>query len=273
MRRAKHALAVVAFTLVSCSTSALPASTPTSDTVTLRVYATTATIPLLHDLTAQYSENYPGVSFELITGDYLSVFDRMKADDSGYMLTNHLPENPGEVAFPAWPIGQDGIAVIVQTGNPVDGLTTEQLRKIYLGHITNWNELGGADQEIVVLSREEGSGTRSEFERLLMGDRLTTQAAQIAPSSSAMMTSIAAISGSIGYVSMSYLDDSVRPLAIDSVLPAREMVYSNTYPLRATLFVLGLTEPENEYRAFIGWIQSREGQELVAQHYTPLLRP
>ncbi len=273
MRQAKHALAVVAFTLVSCSTSALPASTPTSDAITLRVYATTATIPLLHSLTTQYSAINPSVTFEIISGDFQTVFDRLVADKEGYILTNHLPTGAADAVFPAWPIGQDGISVIVPPENLVSGLTSEQLRRIYLGHVTNWNEVGGADKEIVVLSREEGSGTRDEFERLLMGDRLTTQSAQIAPSNAAMISSVAAISGSIGYVSMSYLDDSVKALAIDHVLPSVETVYQNTYPLRTTLFVLGLTEPEDSYRAFIGWIQSPEGQEQVGQLYAPLLRP
>jgi phosphate transport system substrate-binding protein len=271
MRRAKHALAVVAFTLVSCSTSALPASTPTSDSITLRVYATTATIPLIYDLTSHYSEVNPTVTFEIVNGDYQTIFDRMMSDGKGYLLTNHLAEGSGESALPAWPIGQDGIAVIVHPDNPVTGLTSEQLRKIYLGHFTNWNEVGGADAAIVVLSREEGSGTRAEFERLVMGDRLTTQAAQIAPSSAAMIASVASISGSIGYVSMSYLDSSVQSVAIDTVLPTSETVYQNTYPLRVTLFVVGLTEPDDDYRAFIGWIQSPDGQARVGQLYAPVL--
>jgi phosphate transport system substrate-binding protein len=271
MRRAKHALAVVAFTLVSCSTSALPASTPTSDSITLRVYATTATIPLIHDLTSHYSVVNPNVTFEIVSGDYQTVLDRMISDGEGYLLTNHLPESSAEASLPAWPIGQDGIAVIVHPDNLVAGLTSEQLRRIFLGHVANWNEVGGSDEPIVVLSREEGSGTRAEFERLVMGDRLTTQSAQIAPSSSAMLSSVATISGSIGYVSMSYLDTSVRSLAIDNILPTPETVYQNTYPLRATLFVVGLTEPDAQYRAFIGWIQSPDGQMRVGQLYAPLL--
>jgi phosphate transport system substrate-binding protein len=271
MWRAKHALAVAAFTLASCSTSAPPSSTPTTDAVILRLYASTAAIPLLHDLTTHYTQTNSVVSFDIVTGDFQTVFNRLMSDNEGYLLTNHLPDSAAGAALPAWPIGQDGIAIIVHPDNPVTALTTEQLRRIYLGHITNWNEVGGADETIQVLSREEGSGTRAEFESLLMGERLTTQAAQIAPSSAAMLTSVAENPASIGYVSMSYLTDQVRVLAIDNVLPAVDTVANNTYPLRATLFVIGLAEPEAQYRAFIGWIQSPEGQELVGQHYAPLL--
>jgi phosphate transport system substrate-binding protein len=273
MRRAKHTLAVVAFTLVSCSTSALPASTPTSDSVTLRVYATTAMIPLMHDLTSHYSEIHPTIRFEILSGDFQTVFHRMVSDGEGYLLTNHLPEGAVDSSPLAWPVGQDGTAIIVQPDNPVSGLTIEQLRRIYLGHITNWSEVGGLDEEIIVLSREEGAGTRAELERLLMGDRFTTQSAQIVPSSSAMMTSVAHTRGSIGYVSLSYLDESVRALSIEGVLPTLETVYENTYPIRSTIFVVGLSEPVDEYRAFIGWIQSPDGQEWVGKRYAPLLRP
>jgi phosphate transport system substrate-binding protein len=228
-------------------------------------------MPLLHGLTTHYSALNPSVAFEIISGDFQTVFDRLVSDKEGYILTNHLPA--GDAVYPAWPIGQDGIAVIVQPDNLITDLTSDQLRRIYLGHLTNWNEVGGSDQKIVVLSREEGSGTRAEFEKLLMGDRLTTQTAQLAPSNDAMVSSVATIPGSIGYISMSYLDETVKALSIDGIIPSVDSVYANTYPLRATLFILGLSEPEDTYRAFIGWIQSPDGQEQVGQLYAPLLHP
>lgn len=264
---------VVAFTLVSCSTPVLPASTPTSDAITLRVYATTATFPLLKDLTARYTEVHPNVSFETASGNFQTMFGELMNGEQAYLLTNHLPPDSQGAPTLAWPIGQDGIAVIVNPDNSVSSLTTEQVRRIYLGHITNWQDVGGLDVDMIVLSREDGSGTRAEFERLLMGERLTTQSAQVAPSSAAMMTSAAEISGAIGYVSMSYLDDSVYTLSIDGVLPTPDTVYDNLYPLRSTLFVIGEAEPQGDYYDFIAWIQSPEGQSVVGERYAPLLRP
>jgi phosphate transport system substrate-binding protein len=88
-----------------------------------------------------------------------------------------------------------------------------------------------------------------------------------------MVTSVAAEAGSIGYVSMSYVDESVRALSLDAIAPTLANVSSNLYPLRATLFVVGLGEPEGEYRYFIAWIQSQEGQAVVGQRYAPLSRP
>jgi phosphate transport system substrate-binding protein len=270
MRRARRTLAIVAFTLVSCSTPVVPASTPTSKAAPLRLYAATATIPLLNDLVARYVAAHPTLSFDTLTGDYAMVIERLIVDKEAYFLTNHLP---GDSLLWAAPIGQDGIAVIVHPDNPVRRLTSDQLRAIYQGRIVNWREVGGQDMPITVFSREDGSGTRAEFERLLMGERRTTQAAQLAPSSAAVVASVAAAKDGIGYVSMSYLDSTIKALAIDNVEPTLDNVYQNLYPLRATLFVVGLAEPQDKYRTLIAWIQSPEGQLIVAQKYAPLLRP
>jgi phosphate transport system substrate-binding protein len=273
VRKTKRVLAIAAFTLVSCSTTIVPASTPTRDTVTLKLYATTPMIPLLHDLTAHYIQANPHFVFDSLTGNFQTMLNKLVSERSVYLLTDHLPEDrPGSPVL-AWPLGQDGIAVIVHPDNLVVKLTAEQLRSIYLGHVSNWRDVGGSDVDITVFSREDGSGTRAEFERLVMGARQTTQSAQVAPSSTAMVESVAKAKGSIGYVSMSYMDDSVRALTIDDAAPTLDNVYGNIYPLRSTIYVIGMEEPEGDYRSFIYWIQSQEGQTVVAQHYAPLLRP
>jgi phosphate transport system substrate-binding protein len=189
---------------------------------------------------------------------------------NAFLLTSHPPEDN---TFLAWPIGQDGIVIIVNPANRVNNLSIDQLRSTYLGLVGNWSALGGTDDDIVILSREDGSGTRAEFEQQLMGERLTTQSAQIAPSSAAMVSSVASTSQAIGYVSMGYLDSSVKPVRIDGVLPTPETVYNNTYPLRMTLLIVGRSAPTDEYLSFISWIQSQQGQQVVGLRYAPLLRP
>lgn len=267
MGRTRRALAIVAFTLVSCSNQVLPASTPTSDAIVLRLYATTPTIPLATELTRSYTQAYPSVSFEITTGNYAAMIDAMLREQKAYMMTNYLPLE--SLAWAA-PIGQDGIAILVHPDNALGGLTTEQVRGIYQGRIANWADVGGTDLEITVISREEGSGTRAEFERQVMGSRRTTRTAEIAPSSEAVVVSVGRKPGSIGYVSMSYVDSSVRAITLDEVEPTLASVADNTYPLRATLFIGGHAEPEDEYRAFIAWVQSPTGQVIVARHYAAL---
>jgi phosphate transport system substrate-binding protein len=274
MGRTKRTLAAVAFTLVSCSSQILPAATPTTHVTALRIYATTATVPLVHNLTATYTRLNPNVTFEISTGNYAAMVDEVMRDDTAYLFTNHLAEES-----PLWaaPIGQDGIAVIVHPSNDVTELTTAQLRRVYQGWTRSWDMLGGDDRQIVVVSRENGSGTRAEFESLVMGTRRTTPTAQIAPSSVAIVQSVARQPNAIGYVSMSALNDRVRALTIDDAAPTLQNVAANIYPLRAILYVAGQREPtadddlELAYRSFFGWIQSPEGQAIVARGYAPLL--
>ena len=273
MVRAKHTLALVALAVVGCSNQVLPASTPTSNAVLIQLNTTTSTLPLITELTRRYAQINPGVSFEVSAGNYASAELEVSSATPVYFLTNHLPP-PEESALWGAPIGQDGIAIITHPGINVDNLTTEELRAIYQGRIINWQTVSGSPQAITVISRETGSGTRAEFERLLMGDRQTTQLARIAPTSAAVVLSVARQPGSIGYVSMSYLDPTVQPLKIDGIAPTITTVYDNEYPLRTTLFFAGPEEPTDEHlRSFIAWVQSPEGQIIVGQRYTPLLRP
>jgi len=72
---------------------------------------------------------------------------------------------------------------------------------------------------------------------------------------------------------MSYLDSSVKALKIDGIRPTPAKVYDNTYPLRSNLYIIGVNEPQNVYRDFVGWIQAPEGQRIVALHYAPLPTP
>lgn len=268
MRRSRRTLVVVAFALASCSTQVLPASTPTTHAVTLRLYSVTATIPLLNDLIRSYSQLQPEVSFDVQASNYAGVIDLLADEPDAYFVTNHLP--PEASLLWGAPIGQDGIAIVTHPEAGVTGLSIGALRDIYQGRVTNWAAVGGADLEIVVVSREDGSGTRAEFERLVMGDRRTTRTALVAPSSAAMLETVAREAGSIGYVSMGYTDDRVRVLAIDDVTLTPQTVHANLYPLRATLFIAGLREPEGALRAFIAWVQSPGGQAAVGRKYAAL---
>jgi phosphate transport system substrate-binding protein len=258
------------FALVSCSSPVVPASTPTTGAVKLKLYATTGTLPLANDLSARYNALHPSVTFETIGGNYQSMLEAMMNEKNAFLLTSYL--SPESTLF-AWPLGQDGIAVIVNPDNQIEGLSIGQLRSIYLGLVGDWSDLGGSEGEIVVLSREGGSGTRAEFERQVMGARLTTQSAQIAPSSAAMISSVANTVGAIGYVSMGHLNSSVKTVLIDGALPTAQTVYENTYALRATLMIVGRAQPRDEYLSFIGWMQSQEGQCIIGTRYAPLLHP
>lgn len=266
--RAQRILVMLAFTLASCGSPAVPAATPTTvSPVTLRVYATTAAMPLVNDLTAAYMLTQPLVNFDVGHGNFDALLARVRSGDIPYFISNHLPPD-----FDLWaaPVGQDGIAVITHPDNPVSGLSTVELRTAWQGRETDWSAFGGNDLPIHIYSRETGSGTRWEFENQVLGDRRTTLSARIAPSSTAMITSVSRSVSAIGYVSFSHVNQSVRALPINGIEPTQANILNNTYPLRTFMYFVGMAEPQDEYRAFIGWVQSPEGQAVVARRYTPL---
>ena len=115
----------------------------------------------------------------------------------------------------------DGIATITNKSNKVTNLTKDQLAKIYTGQITNWKDLGGQDEAIVVIGREAGSGTRGAFEELL-GIEDQCQYAQELNETGAVLAKVAKTSESIGYVSLDVLDDTVSPLQLDGVEPSEK---------------------------------------------------
>jgi len=164
-------------------------------------------------------------------------------------------------------IAYDGIGVIVNPANPVEDLTIDQITKIYTGEITNWKELGGNDEEIVVVSREDGSGTRGAFEEILGFEGKLTQKALIAEGNGNVQTTVAGNPKAIGYVSFSSLDNTVKPLKVEGVEPTAEDVINGTYKIsRPFIFVYkeeNLTEPA---KAFLDFVMSEEGQNIVEEN-------
>ena len=166
-------------------------------------------------------------------------------------------------------IAIDGIAIIVNAENPVTGLTSEQITKIFSGEITNWSEVGGNDAEIIVVSREAGSGTRGAFEELLSleqdGISLVDEAAEVfCASNGEVKQNIVSKPNAIGYLSLGLVDDTVRALDVDSVQATSENILAGTYPVARPFLFVTKGEPAGEVKEFIDYVLSAEGQELVA---------
>ncbi len=159
----------------------------------------------------------------------------------------------------------DGIAVVTDTGNSVTGLTTEQLIGIYKGGIRNWKDVGGADEAIVVVGREAGSGTREAFEGFL-GIKDACDYANELDSTGAVMARVMSTPGAIGYVSFDVLDGKVSALSIDNAEPTEENVRSGSYTFCRPFVMVtrgGLSEQSEAVQALFSYLQSDEGKELI----------
>ena len=163
-------------------------------------------------------------------------------------------------------IARDGIAIVTYLDVPVDDLTKDQVREIFAGQITNWSEVGGPDAPIVVVSREEGSGTRGAFEEMVMGDEaVIADTAILQPSNGAVKTTVSTTPDSVGYISFGYLDESVKALAVDGVDATEENAASGSYPVVRPLNMLTNGEPGELAGAWLDFILSADGQAIVVE--------
>ena len=159
----------------------------------------------------------------------------------------------------------DGIAVVVDPANTVEDLTKDQLTSIYDGTVTNWKDVGGNDAPIVVVGREAGSGTRGAFEELLKLEDACKYSNEL-DSTGAVMAKVASTPGSIGYVSLDVLDDTVKALKLDGAEPTEENIKAGKYFLSRP-FVMAtkgeISEQSDLVKALFDFIYSDEGSELV----------
>jgi phosphate transport system substrate-binding protein len=159
----------------------------------------------------------------------------------------------------------DGIAVILDKSNTVTNLTKDQLTQIYTGAITNWSEVGGANQPIVVVGRESGSGTRGAFEEILGVEDQCKYSNEI-NSTGGVMAKVASTPGAIGYVSLDVLDDTVIAVNLENVEPTAENIKAGNYFLSRPFVMAtkGEISAQSELvKAFFEFMYSEEGKELV----------
>ena len=162
-------------------------------------------------------------------------------------------------------VALDGIAVIVDKNNGVKDISSENLKKLYTGEIKNWKELGGADEAVVVIGREAGSGTRDAFEELLELKDKCDYAQQL-DSTGAVLAKVASTPGAIGYVSLDVVDDSVVSVSIDSVEANEQNILAGKY-LLSRPFVMatkGDVSSQNELvQKWFEYVNSEKGKEII----------
>lgn len=164
-------------------------------------------------------------------------------------------------------IAWDGISVVVNPENQVSEMTFEQLRAIYNGEISNWNEVGGEDRTIAVITRDSSSGTYGYFQNnVLLGDEYRADAL-VQPATGAIVQETSQNRGAIGYIGFAYLDDSVKGLALDAgegaVSPTPDAIISGTYPLSRPLYYYTDGEPTGLAKEYFDFVMSKEGQDIV----------
>lgn len=263
------ALAILLGLLTACGAPLEP-RTP----VYLKIAGSTSMQPLMEELAQTYTRHHQHVTVEVQGGGSRLgiVMARESQIDLGTSSRKPLAEEEWDAETGArrlwWTaVAQDGIALVVHPQNAVGNLLLSQVRDIFCGRILDWGEIGGRPGEIVVVSREDGSGTREVFEEMVMAGKRVTLTAIVMPSSKAVVEYVARHPTAIGYVSMGYLSPGVKALQVEGVSPTPKDVQSGAYPLTRPLYLLTSQEPTGEVKAFIEFALSPAGQAVVGQRY------
>jgi phosphate transport system substrate-binding protein len=170
-------------------------------------------------------------------------------------------------------VAMDGVCVVVHPSNPVKALTTEQVRDIYKGKITNWKEVGGPDMAIVAISRDTSSGTYETFHNLVMKKEDMAGSVEYVNSNPQAHARVKTTMGAIGYVGLGFVDINVKALKIDGIQPTRQTISGGTYPVARPLFFFtnGYPKLGSTVYKFCTFHLSEKGQEIVeAKGFVPV---
>lgn len=231
------------------------------------VSGSTTILPIAEQAAESYHEEHPEVDV-LVSGMGSSAGIEAVLSgtaDIGTASRDLKPEEDGKGLVDT-PIAFDGIAVIVNGENPVDNLTTEQLRGIFAGEITNWSEVGGEDLPIDIVNRDEASGTREAFKKIVMGEEASFDpGAVILPGTGQVREVVSRARGAIGYISVGFVaprftKSVVNAVSVDGIAATEETVASGEYPIARALHLFTKGEPTGQAKKFVDYLLSDEVQ-------------
>lgn len=253
---------------VAASSEAAPAEITADLSGNLSMVGSTSMEKLANALSEAFMEEYPDVT---VTAEFVGSGAGIEAVTNGTAdignSSRSLKDEEKAAGVVENVVAIDGIAVCVDPANEVADLTKEQLTNIYNGTITNWKEVGGADEPIIVIGREAGSGTRGAFEELVDLQDACKYANEL-DSTGAVIAKVASTPGAIGYASLDALDDSVKALSLEGVEATAENIKAGNYFLSRP-FVMAtkgeISEQNDLVQAWFDFVLGDEGQQVASE--------
>jgi phosphate transport system substrate-binding protein len=229
----------------------------------IEIAGSTSVQPVAEKLAAKYMEEHPNVRVDVMGGGSGLGIRSVSQDIIAIGTSSKALKTSEKDGLIEYPIGREGIVVAVNLNNPVNSLSKSQLKDIFSGNITNWKEVGGPDAKINLVVREDGSGTRSAFEDLVMNKTKVKSDAIVQTSTESIKVAVKQDPNAIGYISLAHMTPDVKALKIDGVLPSIETIKDSSYKLQRPFLFVTNGEPEGPVKEFIEWCLGPEGQEIV----------
>ncbi len=272
---------VVATTQVLASTTAAPVTTTapvsTGQKQTIKISGSTTVLPIVQKAADEYMTAHLDADIQISGGGSgvgIQAIGARTVDmgmSSREVTKDEMKKYPGLVVTS---VAQDGIAVVVNPVNEIQYITLDQVKGIYLGTITKWTQITGANvpntnNQIVIIGRDSASGTRTYFDETVLLKATPTKTMLEKNSNGAVLQTVAQTPGSIGYVSIGFVSKDVKALPIwynaqKFVAPTIDNVKTKTYPISRDLYVITNGEPSGLTGDFLRYILSPEGQKIVA---------
>lgn len=258
----------VAESTVAASSEAAPAEATADLSGSISMVGSTSMEKLANALSEAFMEEHPDVT---VTAEFVGSGAGIEAVTNGTTdignSSRSLKDEEKAAGVVENVVAIDGIAVCVDPANEVADLTKEQLTNIYNGTVTNWKEIGGADEPIIVIGREAGSGTRGAFEELVDLKDACKYANEL-DSTGAVIAKVASTPGAIGYASLDALDDSVKALSLEGVEATAENIKAGNYFLSRP-FVMAtkgeISEQNDLVQAWFDFVLGDEGQQVASE--------
>jgi phosphate transport system substrate-binding protein len=230
---------------------------------TVKLMGSTSIQPFAEELGREYESKSPDRKVQVegggSTAGIQAVADGLA--DIGTCSRELKPDEAGQ--FTPVVIARDGVAVVVHPSNAVNQLTTEQVRKIFSGAITNWKEVGGKDASILLVTREEGSGTREAFTHLVMDKSQIARSALSQASNGAVKTMVKGDPAAIGYMSLGQVGHELKAVRVDGEEATAAAVLAGRYKLARPFLFVTKGAPKPDAQAFIDFVLSVDGQKTL----------
>jgi phosphate transport system substrate-binding protein len=236
-----------------------------TSSLSITVAGSTSVQPFAEMLAEEYAKQYPNRPAVNVQGGGSSAGGR--AVLNGAAQIGMLSRQPAEAEkeLTDIPIAHDALAVVVHPQNPISSLSSGQIRAIFAGTVSHWSALGGTGGRIHVVSREEGSGTRTAFDDLIMGSTDVAARAIVQDSNGAVRETIAQDRNAIGYISLGLVDNRVTAVEVDNVKPTLANCRTGEYALIRPFLFLTRQKLDPASQAFIDFVLSDHGQNLLAE--------